>query len=422
MVSLEKLKQLKELKELLDGNIINEKEFIKLKSELLNEEMDSKEEPNIKNVTRNEESKNDDSEKTQNGEEDHIRNYSWSVIPEPIRVEDESEKWKNLKSKIDEPNSNKTKTSSKTVERKPSINNLPLIVFLAVAGIIGFLIYNNSTSNNETETENSQNTRFTYLTQPVDDLESMSVTSISNEQELYAYLDEVATYWCSEFKKAKKYNNKNRRFEEMLMVDRCINAYPLGFQEGIIMLNDLPMELCSKAREYFQKRVIQLGYEPNWDDNSSVSTSSLEEQIEEHERGSSSEYDEAEYNRQQEQAEYESSQAYYNNEQTKIKPEINKSKAKNTILIPGQIITYLKNDIKYTVELNDENVIEVARFEPANRIDSEGFRVGERRYKMQDDCIVTEFASIKYIIKKEVLIVNDYHNTQTFDFQKSNFK
>lgn len=308
MVSLEKLKQLKELKELLDGNIINEKEFIKLKSELLNEEMESKEEPNIKNVTRNEESKNDDSEKTQNGEEDHIRNYSWSVIPEPIRVEDESEKWKNLKSKIDEPNSNKTKTSSKTVERKTSINNLPLIVFLAVAGIIGFLIYNNTKSNNETETENSQNTRFTYLTQPVDDLESMSVTSISNEQELYAYLDEVATYWCSEWQKAKQYQNENRRFEEMLKVDRCINAYPLGFQEGIIMLNDLPMELNSKAREHFQNKVKELGFNPNWDEETSKEDLG---EIESSENNRVIEVNEDEYNRQQEEAERQSSIEYY---------------------------------------------------------------------------------------------------------------
>lgn len=133
-------------------------------------------------------------------------------------------------------------------------------------------------------------------------------------------------------------------------------------------------------------------------------------------------YDEAEYNRQQEQAEYESSQAYYNNTQTNTEPDFNKPKTKSTILIPGQIITYMKNDIRYTVELSDENEISVARFEPANRNDSEGFRVGERRYKMQDDCIITEFSSIKYIIKKDVLIVKDWDNTQTFDFQKSNFQ
>jgi hypothetical protein len=168
------------------------------------------------------------------------------------------------------------------------------------------------TSCNQAENE-IKNVRFTYLTQPVDDLESMSVTGISNEQELFAYLDDVATYWCSEWQKAKQYQNANRRYEEMLKVDRCINAYPTGIQEGLIMLNDLPMELNSKAREHFQNKVKELGFDPNWDEYTTKEKSGdIDDGNESIETGRNRELDEDEYNRQQEEAERQSNIAYYN--------------------------------------------------------------------------------------------------------------
>ncbi len=292
---MDKINKLSELKNLLDNGVLTQEEFDKIKADLIS-------------------GKKDDSVVEPIAENESMNTNAQQVVEEVFVDKNERENSKILQDKKSEKDYVKDLEETKT-NHSYGRYILSIILFVGFVGVTSYNFYfKEKWAKEEQIAKENGNTRFTYLTEPVDDLESYSVTGISNEQELYQYLDEVATYWCSEFKKAKKYNNKNRRFEEMLMVDRCINAYPLGFQEGIIMLNDLPMELCSKAREYFQKKVIELGYEPNWDEDSSEITSSLEEQIETHERGSSSEYDEAEYNRQQEQAEYESSQAYYNSE------------------------------------------------------------------------------------------------------------
>jgi hypothetical protein len=146
---------------------------------------------------------------------------------------------------------------------------LVISLFLVFIGFTSYNLYfKEKWAKEERNNNGNESVKFTYLTEPVDKLESRSVTGLSNEKELYSYLDDVAVYWSSEWVKAKQFQNENKRFEEMLKVDRCINAYPLGFTEGLIMLNDLPMELSEKAREHFQSKLKELGFDPNWENDS----------------------------------------------------------------------------------------------------------------------------------------------------------
>ena len=319
---MDKITKLKELKQLLDDGILTQEEFDKFKSELIS------------------------------GSAENLTNESKSkeiVLEEKITVEENT--IDSNASKVEQDKTAKIESEKKYVEELNSsqTNHSYWRYILAIVFFLGggfYILYHFVLKDkwaNEDKIESQQKfdnlnakTRFTYLTQPIDDLESMSVTGISNEQELYAYLDEVAMFWSSEWKKAKEFQNDNRRFEEMLKVDRCINAYPLGFQEGLIMLNDLPMELNTKAREYFQQKVKDLGFDPYWNEGSSEQIGSLEEEIESFEKGRSTEFDEAEYNRQQEQAEYESSRAYYNSNE--YKETVQESESKNSRIQETEIL------------------------------------------------------------------------------------
>jgi uncharacterized protein (TIGR02145 family) len=283
--------KLTELKKLLDEGLLTQEEFDKFKSELLGIQ-------------------SEDAKDTQ--EDDSTKNHSDNqVVSESTEQEKHS---KDLKNEIEKDYAQKLNS----IQTSHSYWRYILAIAFFIGG--GFYIayklhfkekWAQETTEKQNLDEDSHGTRFTYLTQPVDDLESYSVTGISNEHELYAYLDEVAVYWCSEWKKAQQFQNENRRFEEMLMVSRCIDAYTFGIYEGIIVLNDLPTHLGTKAREYFDKKVKSLGYNSNWNserhksDNKEESDSYNESYYNE-----SSENDDY-YNRQQEQAEYESSQAYY---------------------------------------------------------------------------------------------------------------
>lgn len=288
---MDKITKLTELKKLLDDGLLTQEEFDKYKSELISGKTENhKDEPII-----NETDKSENVISAENNIEKKVNNTN------------SDEEKKVAREYVQELNSSQTNHSYGRY----------IIGILLFVGFIGITSYNfyfkEKWENEQKNTLENGNTRFTYLTQPIDELESYSVTGIKSEEELYAYLDEVATFWSHEFKKAQEFQNDNRRFEEMLKVDRCINAYPLGFQEGLIMLNDLPMELNSKAREYFQNKVIELGFNPDWNvDSNKEELGDLDDEIESFENGRSSEFDEAEYNRQQEQSEYESSQDYYN--------------------------------------------------------------------------------------------------------------
>jgi hypothetical protein len=312
---MDKISRLKELKQLLDDGLLTQEEFNKYKSELIDGD--------IKN--HNDEVKTFNTSIEGNiGKEENLDNLNASFIEQKKTKDQQSEK-----KYVQDLSSSKTNHSYGRY--------ILAILFFVVGGFYIFyhFVLKDKWANID-KIESQQNfdnlnakTRFTYLTQPVDDLESMSVTGISNEQELYAYLDEVAVFWCSEWKKAQGYQNENKRFEEMLKVDRCINAYPLGFQQGLIMLNDLPMELNTKAREHFQQKVKNLGFDPFWNEESVGESTDLDEEIESFENGRSSQYNEDEFNRQQEQAEYESSQAYYNsNEYEETVPENEQKKSK----------------------------------------------------------------------------------------------
>jgi len=287
---MDKISKLSELKQLLDDGLLTQDEFDKIKTEILSGKK--------LNSTNEKPSNYSDSINTSSNEK---------KIEQPSDISNE-ETFDSGKKYVQELEEIKT---SKSYGRYI----LSILLFIGFIGITSYNFYfKEKWANEDKIAEANGNTRFTYLTEPIDDLESYSVTGIKSEEELFAYLDEVATFWSHEFKKAQEFQNENRRFEEMLKVDRCINAYPLGFQEGLIMLNDLPMELNSKAREYFQNKVRELGFNPEWNqDSSQENLGDLDDEIEKFENGQISE---EEINRQQEQAEYESSQAYYgsNNE------------------------------------------------------------------------------------------------------------
>jgi hypothetical protein len=300
---MDKLTRLKELKQLLDDGLLTQEEFDKFKSEL---------------ISVSAEKQNNDSQMPETSNEENITIEEKTIDSKVSHIEQvNTESIESEKKKIEELNSSQTNHSY--------WRYILAIVFFLGGGF--YILYHFVLKDkwaNEDKIESQQTfdnlnakTRFTYLTQPIDDLESMSLTGISNEQELYTYLDEVAVFWCSEWKKAKEYQNENKRHEEMLKIDRCINAYPLGFQQGLIMLNDLPMELNTRAREHFQQKVKNLGFDPFWNEESGGESADLDNEIEKFESGSSSDFNEAEYNRQQEQVEYESSQAYYNSKEYK---------------------------------------------------------------------------------------------------------
>jgi hypothetical protein len=211
-----------------------------------------------------------------------------------------------------------------------------IFTFLAVSsGESSSKSSNESKPSSESESA-SLGTRFNYLTEPIDDLESGTVRGINNEKELYEYLDDVAIYWIGEWKKAQQFQNENRKFEEMLLVSRCIDAYPLGIYQGIIVLNDLPTHLGTKAENYFDKKVKFLGYNSNW-----ISERHKSNDIEESDSYYESYYNESSenddyYNRQQEQAEYESSQAYYNSNE--FKETVQESETKNSQIQETEIL------------------------------------------------------------------------------------
>jgi TonB family protein len=349
---MDKLTRLKELKQLLDDGLLTQEEFDKFKSELFSVSA---------------ENQNNDSQIPVTSNEENITVEEKTIDSEVFQVN--TENIESEKKYVKELNSTQTNHSYWRYI-------LAIVFFLGGGFYIFYHFVLRDKWANEDKIESQQTfdnlnakTRFTYLTQPIDDLESMSVTGISNEQELYTYLDEVAVFWCSEWKKAKEYQNENKRHEEMLKIDRCINAYPLGFQQGLIMLNDLPMELNTKAREHFQQKVKNLGFDPFWNEESGGESADLDDEIEKFESGSSSDLNEAEYNRQREQAEYESSQAYYNsletdnnilkgsqikNESKSTKTQISPSRSTETVITEPEppngyagLMSYIQKNLKY---------------------------------------------------------------------------
>jgi hypothetical protein len=393
---MDKITKLTELKKLLDDGLLTQEEFDKFKSKLIYGSIIA--EDDTINAKETFESDFSNSHDNSNEQKENQR----AVVNEE----------KTEKDYVQELNSSPT---NKSYGRYI----LSILLFVGFIGVTSYNFYfKEKWANEQKSALENGNTRFTYLTEPIDDLESLSVTGLSNEQELFSYLDEVAIYWCSEWKKAKQFQNENRRFEEMLKVHRCINAYPLGFTEGIIMLNDLPMELDQKATEHFRNKVTSLGFDYYWIEGSSEKHGSLEEEIESFENGRSNEYNEAEYNRQQEQAEYESSQDYYNNEQTKSNPEINKSKAKNTILAPNQIFTYENGSIKYTVEMNSEERISITKFEPNKRTEGWGWEKGG--YTYNSNSIQLSWIEFEYTIKKNEMIVLTNGKSKSYLLTNSN--
>ena len=335
---MDKITKLTELKNLLDDGLLTQEEFDRYKSELISGKTENQKDEPIAN----------ESVKSEN-----VSSIQHTIEQKASNTKSGDEK-KVEKEYVQELNSSKTNHSYGRYI-------LGILLFVGFIGITSYNFYfKEKWENEQTSTVENGNTRFTYLTQPIDELESYSVTGISNEQELYSYLDEVAVYWCSEWKKANQFQNENRRFEEMLKVDRCINAYPLGFQEGLIMLNDLPMELNSKAREYFQNKVKELGFNPDWNvDSNKEELGDLDDEIESFENGRSSEYDEAEYNRQQEQAEYESSQAYYNSNNENSSKEFTDQNGNsfNSIQIGNQI--WMNNNLNVDEFRNGDPIPQV---------------------------------------------------------------
>ncbi len=223
---MDKIRKLLELKKLFDEGILTIEEFDKAKNDLIGSEND-------KYVTS----------KIEKDEKIHPK------------VTEETSYQKNYAQKL-----NAVKTSPSYLGY--FFRGLIFLGFLAVTSYNFY--FREKWANESTVNGVSHTLTFQYLTEPIDDLESNSVTGISNEKELYLYLDKVAAFWSSEWQKAQKFQNENRRFEEMLMVSRCIDAYPLGIYQGIILLNDLHQELGTKGRDYFKSRIKELGYNANW--------------------------------------------------------------------------------------------------------------------------------------------------------------
>ncbi len=380
---MDRVSKLTEIKKLLDDGLLTQEEFDKFKSELLGiqseDAKDTKEDDSTKNHSDNQ------------------------VVSESTEQEKHS---KDLKNEIEKDYAQELNS----IQTSHSYWRYILAIAFFIGG--GFYIayklhfkekWAQETTEKQNLDEDSHGTRFTYLTQPVDDLESYSVTGIANEQELYAYLNEVATYWCSEWKKAQKFQNENRRFEEMLMVSRCIDAYPLGIYQGIIVLNDLPSELSSKAFDYFQRKVKELGYDSNWNserhksDNKDESDSYNESYYNE-----SSENDDY-YNRQQEQAEYESSQAYYNSDEYQGS-EVKKKPETNIFLTPGDKIYYGDGTKKNWVEM-DENERITVYMETERAYEGNAFSEGQ--YIVKNGKIKMSWLFTDYEISEGALVVID---------------
>lgn len=297
---MDKITRLTELKKLLDNGLLTQEEFDNYKAELISNKSEGNEFQQENVVIETESTKVEENTIIENENENETKTI------------DKQKDEKSQKEYVNKLNDTKTNHSYGRY-------------ILAIAFFLGggfFIFYHfvlkekwsneDSIMTNEGSKANETNTRFTYLREPVDALESGLVTGISSEQELYAYLDEVANYWCSEFKKAKLFQNENRRFEEMLKIDRCISAYPLGFNEGLIMPNDLPAELCEKAREYFQNKVVELGFDSSWDEGANEDKQEVSnEEPEETYYWRSSDYNEEQFNREREESESESNQNYY---------------------------------------------------------------------------------------------------------------
>jgi hypothetical protein len=293
---MDKITRLTELKKLLDDGLLTQEEFDNYKTELISVKSEENKFQQKNVVIETETTKVEEN----------------TIIENEAKTTDKQQDEKSQKEYVKKLNDTKTNHSYGRY-------------ILAIAFFLGggfFIFYHfvlkekwsneESIMSNEASKANETNTRFTYLREPVDELESGSVTGIKSEQELYNYLDEVAKYWCSEFKKAKQFQNENKRFEEMLKVDRCINAFPLGFTEGVIMPNDLPMELSQKATNYFQNKVVELGFNYSWNEGANEDKQEVSnEEPEETYYWRSSDYNEEQFNREREESESESNQNYY---------------------------------------------------------------------------------------------------------------
>ncbi len=379
---MDKITRLTELKKLLDDGLLTQEEFDNYKTELISVKSEENKFQQKNVVIETETTKVEEN----------------TIIENEAKTTDKQQDEKSQKEYVKKLNDTKTNHSYGRY-------------ILAIAFFLGggfFIFYHfvlkekwsneESIMSNEASKANETNTRFTYLREPVDELESGSVTGIKSEQELYNYLDEVAKYWCSEFKKAKQFQNENKRFEEMLKVDRCINAFPLGFTEGVIMPNDLPMELSQKATNYFQNKVVELGFNYSWNESVSEEKQKVsDEEPDETYYWRSSDYNEEQFNREREISESESNQDYYKAKQQ------NENQSKNSILNIGEIKTFVNGLIKYTVEINSKEELTITKFEPNKTTD--GWSWIKRQCLYKNNSIYVDWIDTQYTIKNDMLIV-----------------